>query len=153
METVVEIRRQPLKAKLALENGSIHTGESFGAPGEVAGEVVFNTSLSGYQEVFSDPSYRGQIVILTYPLIGNYGVNEVDMESAAPQVSGVIVREYTEHYSNYRATRSLGEWLKEHGIPAIQGVDTRMLTRLIRTQGAMRGVLTTNPEDDGELPF
>jgi len=148
---VVEIRRQPLKAKLALENGSILTGEAFGAPGEVSGEVVFNTSLSGYQEVFSDPSYRGQIVILTYPLIGNYGVNDVDMESAAPQVSGVIVREYTEHHSNFRATRSLGDWLREHGIPAVQGVDTRMLTRLIRTQGAMRGVLTTAPRDDEEL--
>jgi carbamoyl-phosphate synthase small subunit len=147
----VEIRRQPLKAQLALENGSILTGEAFGAPGEVSGEVVFNTSLSGYQEVFSDPSYRGQIVILTYPLIGNYGVNEVDMESAAPQVSGVIVREYTEHHSNFRATRSLDDWLREHGIPAIQGVDTRMLTRLIRTQGAMRGVLTTVPRDDEEL--
>lgn len=142
---------RPLKAKLALENGSIFTGEAFGAPGEVAGEVVFNTSLSGYQEVFSDPSYRGQIVILTYPLIGNYGVNQDDMESAVPQVSGVIVREYIEHHSNFRATQSLGDWLREHGIPAIQGVDTRMLTRLIRTQGAMRGVLTTVPQDDERL--
>jgi carbamoyl-phosphate synthase small subunit len=142
---------RPLKARLALENGSIFTGEAFGAPGEVAGEVVFNTSLSGYQEVFSDPSYRGQIVTLTHPLIGNYGVNDDDMESAAPQVAGVIVREYIGHHSNFRATQSLGDWLTQHGIPAIQGVDTRMLTRLIRTQGAMRGVLTTVPQDDQQL--
>ncbi len=127
------------------------TGESFGAPGEVSGEVVFNTSMSGYQEIFTDPSYRGQIVTLTYPLIGNYGINDDDLESAAPQVAGVIVREYTKQHSNFRATASLGAWLERHGIPAIEGIDTRMLTRLIRTEGAMRGVLSTDDRDDDSL--
>jgi carbamoyl-phosphate synthase small subunit len=140
-----------MKAKLALENGTILTGESFGAEGEVSGEVVFNTSLSGYQEIYTDPSYSGQIVTLTYPLIGNYGVNPEDVESAAPQVSGVIVKEYFEVYSNFRATESLGTWLKRHRIVAIQGLDTRMLTKMIRTEGAMRGVLSTVDLDDASL--
>ena len=140
-----------MKAKLALENGTIFTGESFGAPGEVSGEVVFNTSMSGYQEIYSDPSYSGQIVTLTYPLIGNYGVNADDMESSGPRVAGVIVKEYTEHHSNFRATGSLGEWLTRNGITAVQGLDTRMLTRMIRTQGALRGVLSTAELDDKRL--
>jgi carbamoyl-phosphate synthase small subunit len=140
-----------VKAKLALENGTVFSGEAFGAAGEVAGEVVFNTSLSGYQEIFTDPSYAGQIVTMTYPLIGNYGVNDEDVESARPQVAGVIVREYFDFHSNFRANMSLGQWLKNHSITAIQGIDTRMLTRMIRTQGAMRGVLSTVDLDDARL--
>jgi carbamoyl-phosphate synthase small subunit len=140
-----------MKAKLALENGVVLTGEAFGASGEVTGEVVFNTSLSGYQEVFTDPSYCGQIVTLTYPLAGNYGINDLDMESARPQIAGVIVREYVETFSNFRASSSLGEWLSRHGIVAIQGLDTRMLTRMIRDQGALRGLLTTHDTDDAAL--
>ena len=140
-----------MKAKLALENGTVLTGDAFGANGEVSGEVVFNTSLSGYQEIFTDPSYNGQLVTMTYPMIGNYGVNVEDLESSRPQVSGVIVREYIDYYSNFRATGSLGEWLKKHHILAIQGLDTRMLTRMIRTDGAMRGVLSTDDMDDANL--
>jgi carbamoyl-phosphate synthase small subunit len=140
-----------MKAKLALENGIVLTGEAFGASGEIAGEVVFNTSLSGYQEIFTDPSYCGQIVTLTYPLAGNYGINDLDLESAHPQVAGVIVREYIDTYSNFRAQTSLGEWLRRHGIVAIQGVDTRMLTRMIREQGALRGVLATGDVSDAAL--
>jgi carbamoyl-phosphate synthase small subunit len=113
--------------------------------------VVFNTSLSGYQEIFTDPSYAGQIVTMTYPLIGNYGVNPEDVESEKPQVAGVIVHEYFDFYSNFRATMSLAEWLKKFGIVAIQGIDTRMLTRLLRTEGAMRGVLSTTDLDDASL--
>ncbi len=140
-----------MKARLALENGVVFAGEAFGAEGEITGEVVFNTSLSGYQEIFTDPSYAGQIVTLTYPLIGNYGVNEADMESARPQVAGVIVREYIDCFSNFRATGSLGDWVTNHGIVAIQGIDTRMLTRMIRSEGALRGVLSTGDLDDGAL--
>jgi carbamoyl-phosphate synthase small subunit len=140
-----------MKAVLALENGMILTGESFGATGEIAGEVVFNTSLSGYQEIFTDPSYNGQIVTMTYPLIGNYGVNADDIESARPQVAGVIVKEYCDFPSNFRSTESLGSWLQRHNILAIHGLDTRMLTRLIRTDGAMRGVLSTEDMDKASL--
>ena len=140
-----------MNAILALENGEIFTGEAFGAPGEVLGEVVFNTSMSGYQEIFTDPSYRGQIVTLTYPLIGNYGVNTDDIESPRPQVSGVIVREYSEQYSNFRANKSLGEWLQEHNIVALQGIDTRMLTKMIRMEGALRGVVSTTDLDAKSL--
>ena len=138
-------------AKLALENGRILEGEAFGAPGEISGEVVFNTSMSGYQEIFTDPSYCGQIVTLTYPLIGNYGVNPEDVESRAPQVAGVLVKEYFEFHSNYRSTGSLGAWLREHNIMAVQGFDTRMLTKMLRTDGAMRGILSTVDLDDGSL--
>jgi carbamoyl-phosphate synthase small subunit len=140
-----------MKAKLALENGTVFTGESFGAPGEVAGEVVFNTSMTGYQEILTDPSYSGQIVTMTYPMIGNYGVTAEDIESPHPQSAGLIVREYSNHYSNFRATLSLDEWLAKFGITAIQGIDTRMLTRMIRSQGAMQGVLSTTDLDDGSL--
>jgi carbamoyl-phosphate synthase small subunit len=140
-----------VKGKLALENGTVFSGDAFGASGEITGEVVFNTSLSGYQEIFTDPSYAGQIVTMTYPLIGNYGINREDVESARPQVAGVIVREYFDFYSNFRATGSLGDWLKEHNILAVEGIDTRMLTRMLRTQGAMRGVLSTTDLDDTSL--
>ena len=140
-----------MKAKLALENGTVFTAEAFGAPGEVTGEVVFNTSMTGYQEIFTDPSYCGQIVTLTYPLIGNYGINGEDMESAGPQISGVIVRESSEIFSNYRAQKSLSSWLTEHNVMAIEGLDTRMLTRMIRNDGALRGVVSTVDMDDASL--
>jgi carbamoyl-phosphate synthase small subunit len=137
-----------MKATLVLENGTVFQGESFGALGETTGEVVFNTSMTGYQEIFTDPSYSGQIVTLTYPLIGNYGVNEEDLESKIPQVAGVIVREYCEEFSNFRANSGLGRWLAKHNIVAIQGIDTRMLTKLLRNDGAMRGVLSTVEHDE-----
>jgi carbamoyl-phosphate synthase small subunit len=140
-----------IKAKLALENGTVFPCEAFGVEGEVVGEVVFNTSMTGYQEIFTDPSYSGQIVTLTYPLIGNYGINEDDIESAGPQVRGVIVREYIEKFSNFRSQSSLGSWLKRYGIIAVQGLDTRMLTRMIRTDGALRGALSTTDLDDASL--
>ena len=144
-------KRSSLVAKLALENGTVFTGESFGAPSEVTGEVVFNTSLTGYQEILTDPSYAGQIVTMTYPLIGNYGVNLQDLESTKPQVAGFLVREYFDFYSNFRATGSLGDWLASHKIAAVQGIDTRMLTKMIRTVGAMRGIISTVDLDDKSL--
>ena len=140
-----------MKAKLALENGTVFRGESFGAAGEVTGEVVFNTSLTGYQEILTDPSYCGQIVTMTYPLIGNYGINFDDLESIKPQVAGFVVKEYFDYYSNWRAKQSLGEWLREHNIIAIQGIDTRMLTKMIRTVGAMRAIISTEDLDDESL--
>ncbi len=141
-----------MKAKLVLENGTIFDGEAFGATDrETTGEVVFNTSITGYQEILTDPSYAGQIVTMTNPQMGNYGINEDDMESLRPQVAGFVVKEYIEAYSNFRAQRSLGSWLAEHGILGIQGVDTRMLTRMIRTTGAMRGTISTDGSDEKVL--
>ncbi len=140
-----------IPAKLALEDGSIYTGCSFGAEGEVTGEVVFNTAMTGYQEILTDPSYRGQIVTMTYPEIGNYGVNSIDIEHESPSLSGFIVREESRIYSNYRAEGGLGDYLKKHNIPAIAGIDTRSLVRRIRTVGAMRGVLSTIDLDDQSL--
>ncbi len=140
-----------MKAKLALENGIVFSGEAFGATQEVSGEVVFNTSMTGYQEILTDPSYAGQIVTMTYPLIGNYGVNAEDMESVRPQVAGFVVKEYFDFFSNFRAKESLGEWLARHGIMGIQGIVTRMLTKIIRTTGAMRGVLSAVDLDDESL--
>lgn len=138
-------------AKLALENGTVFTGENFGADGEIAGEVCFNTSITGYQEILSDPSYAGQIVTMTYTQIGNYGVNSDDGESKKPQVSGFIVKEYFDFHSNWRANMSLGDWLKQHKVIALQGIDTRMLTKILRSQGAMRGVISTTDLDDASL--
>ena len=140
-----------MEAKLVLENGTIFTGESFGAGGETTGEVVFNTSLTGYQEILTDPSYAGQIVTMTYPLIGNYGVNLEDLESVKPQVAGFVVKEYSEFPSNFRASASLGDWLKKHNITGIQGIDTRMLTKIIRSVGAMRGIISSNELDENSL--
>ena len=128
----------PGKAFLILEDGTIFQGTRFGWEGEALGEVVFNTSMSGYQEVLTDPSYSGQIVAMTYPMIGNYGVNDEDVESSRVQVSGFVVKEYSKTYSNFRATRSLDDYLKEYKVPGIEGVDTRKLTRHIRDKGAMR---------------
>ena len=138
-------------AKLALENGTVFTGESFGAVGETAGEVVFNTSMIGYQEILTDPSYCGQIVTMTYPHIGNYGINPEDVESSKPQVAGFVVREYSKFYSNHRATESLGDYLKRYGIVGIENIDTRRLVKIIRTAGAMNAVISTNDLDDASL--
>lgn len=140
-----------MKAKLVLENGLIFDGISFGAEGETYGEVVFNTSLTGYQEILTDPSYCGQIVTMTYPMIGNYGVNLEDFESERPFVRGFIVKEYFDNYSNWRANESLAEYLKRNNIIGIQGIDTRMLTRVIRDEGAMRGVISTVDIDEDSL--
>ena len=118
-----------MTAILALADGTIFEGEQFGATGETLGEVVFNTSMTGYQEVLTDPSYKGQIVTMTYPLIGNYGCNEADVESIGPQVEGFVVREYSAYHSNWRSKWSLDSYLSEHGIIGIQGIDTRALTR------------------------
>ena len=138
-------------AKLALEDGTVMTGESFGAAGEVAGEVCFNTSMSGYQEILTDPSYRGQIVVMTCPQIGNYGVNAEDVESVRPHLSGFVVRELSRRVSNYRADGDLHSYLLRHGIVALQGLDTRALVRRIRIHGALRGVLSTHDLNDESL--
>ncbi len=140
-----------MEAKLALEDGKIFTGESFGAAGERYGEVVFNTSMAGYQEILTDPSYKGQMVAMTYPLIGNYGVNDEDVESCKPFVEAFIVKEYSKIASNWRSTKSLGEYLKENGIVAIEGIDTRALTLHIRQAGTMKAVLSTTDLDDASL--
>ena len=130
-----------LPAVLVLEDGSFHPGYGFGHPTDAAAEVVFNTSMTGYQEICTDASYRGQMVVMTYPLIGNYGVTGRDLESNVPWVAGLVVREYYDDYSNCYAERSLGDMLEYAGVPAISGVDTRAITRRIRTTGTMRGVL------------
>jgi carbamoyl-phosphate synthase small subunit len=140
-----------MKAKLMLENGTVFAGESFGATGEAAGEVVFNTSITGYQEILTDPSYAGQIVTMTYPLMGNYGVNADDLESVRPQAAGFVAKEYSEFPSSFRSASSLGEWLERYGIIGIENVDTRMLTKMIRTIGAMRGIISTMDLDDESL--
>lgn len=137
--------------KLALEDGTIFTGRSFGATGTRTGEVVFNTSMTGYQEIFTDPSYCGQIVTMTFPLIGNYGVNPQDFESTKPFLSGFVVREVCDRPSNYRAKHSLPEFLEQFGIIGIEGVDTRAITRRTRIHGALRGVISTEILDDLEL--
>src|SRR5467141_337141 len=140
-----------MTAKLVLENGVILSGTSFGAEGEICGEIVFNTSMTGYQEILTDPSYCGQIVTMTYPLIGNYGVNPDDMEGTKPHASGLIVKEYCDSYSNFRASESLGSWLKRYNVIALEGIDTRMLTKLIREAGAMRAVISTIDPDPVSL--
>jgi carbamoyl-phosphate synthase small subunit len=132
-----------MKALLALEDGRYFEGIAFGATATRTGEICFNTSMTGYQEVLTDPSYRGQIVAMTYPLIGNYGINPLDLESNAPHVRGFVVEELCEVPSNWRSTQSLDGWLKEWDIPGIQGIDTRALTKHLRTRGAMRSVITS----------
>ena len=138
-------------AKLALEDGTVFTGEAFGAAGEVDGEVCFNTSMTGYQEILTDPSYRGQIVTMTYPEIGNYGVNAEDVESGKPHLSGFVVRHRSRVASNFRADGELGEYLTRYGIVGIEGIDTRALVRRIRIHGALKGVLSTVDLDDASL--
>ena len=135
------------KAHLVLEGGRVFEGVSFGALGEATGEIVFNTSLTGYQEILTDPSYNGQIIVMTYPEIGNYGINPEDFESKIPHLSGLVVKEYWDHPSNWRSRESLGDFLKRYQIPAIQGVDTREITRTIRTGGAVRGIISTQEAD------
>lgn len=140
-----------MKACIALEDGTVFTGTSFTGRGETTGEIVFNTGMSGYQELLSDPSYKGQIVTMTYPLIGNYGINEEDMESARVQPEAFIVREYCPFPSNFRATGTLAQLLQKHSILGIEGVDTRALTRHIRTAGAMKGIVSTEDLDLASL--
>ncbi|MBA3887027.1 MAG: glutamine-hydrolyzing carbamoyl-phosphate synthase small subunit, partial [Acidobacteria bacterium] len=140
-----------MKATLALENGTWFEGEAAGAPGEGAGEVVFNTSMTGYQEILTDPSYAGQIVTMTAPEIGNYGVGPDDAESRAPQVAGFVIREESPVASNWRSNSSLRDYLVRHGVVAISGVDTRALTRVLRSAGVMRGVIATGDVDPKDL--
>ncbi len=137
-------------ALLALEDGSVYHGRAFGADATIAGECVFNTSMTGYQEIVTDPSYFGQIVTLTAPMIGNYGVNEQDTEASAPRASGLVVRELSPVVSNWRATASLHDYLRQHGIPGISDVDTRALTKKLRVDGAMKCCLTTLPLSEAE---
>jgi carbamoyl-phosphate synthase small subunit len=139
------------KALLLLEDGSVFQGYAFAGQGRALGEVVFNTSMTGYQEVLTDPSYKGQIVTMTYPLTGTYGINPEDMESAAVQVEGFIVKEYQDFASNWRSNRSLADFLNEYGKIGIEGIDTRALTRHIRVAGAMRGIIATDTENTNEL--
>ena len=134
-----------MNAVLALEDGSVFHGTGFGARASACGEVCFNTSMTGYQEILTDPSYKGQIVTMTYPLIGNYGVNTNDVESWRPHVAGFVVRELSPMVSNWRADISLAEYLEQNGIPGIQGLDTRALTRKLRVQGALKGFISTQP--------
>jgi len=139
-----------MKAILALEDGSIFHGEGFGAGATACGEVCFNTSMTGYQEILTDPSYKGQIVTMTYPLIGNYGVNEVDVESWRPHVAGFVIRELSPVVSNWRADYSLAEYLERNGIPGIQGIDTRALTKKLRVRGALNGFISTEGVSEAE---
>lgn len=142
---------QRVKVKIALEDGLVLEGFSFGATGQAFGEVVFNTSMTGYQEILTDPSYKGQIVIMTYPLIGNYGINSEDMESKKPFVSGFVVRECSRITSNWRSQLPLAQYLKENNIIGIEGIDTRLLTKHIRLQGAMKAVISTADLDNESL--
>ncbi|HEX8522695.1 MAG TPA: glutamine-hydrolyzing carbamoyl-phosphate synthase small subunit, partial [Tepidisphaeraceae bacterium] len=138
-------------AKLALEDGTVFTGTAFGAAGTSVGEVVFNTSMTGYQEILTDPSYAGQIVTMTYPLIGNYGINKTDVESRRVSVKGFVIKELSPIASNYRSDMTLAEYLKQNGIIGIEGIDTRALVRKLRVKGVMRGVLSTELLDDVKL--
>ena len=138
-------------AILTLEDGTRFVGQSFGAQSDTPGEVVFNTGMTGYQEVLTDPSYCGQIVTMTYPLIGNYGVNDIDPESAKPQVNGFIVREVCEQPSNWRSEGGLDQYLKDNGIAGLSGIDTRALTRIIREKGTMRGIITQGEPTSEQL--
>lgn len=139
-----------MKAILALEDGSVFHGQGFGAPAQACGEVCFNTSMTGYQEILTDPSYKAQIVTMTYPHIGNYGVNEQDVESYQPHVAGFVIRELSPVVSNWRADFSLSDYLQHHGIPGLQGIDTRHLTKKLRVRGAMKGYISTEEITDEE---
>ncbi len=133
-----------MKALIALEDGTVFEGKSAGIAGEQQGEIVFNTSMTGYQEILTDPSYKGQIVTMTYPLIGNYGVNDVDVESGGPKVEAFIAREFSKVTSNFRATESLLDYLARHHIMAVEEVDTRALTKHLRVRGAMKAMISTS---------
>ncbi|HZT22299.1 MAG TPA: glutamine-hydrolyzing carbamoyl-phosphate synthase small subunit [Verrucomicrobiae bacterium] len=139
-----------MKAILALEDGSVFRGQGFGARASAGGEVCFNTSMTGYQEILTDPSYKGQIVTMTYPHIGNYGVNALDVESWRPHVAGFVIRELSPVVSNWRAELSLPEYLEKNGIPGIQGIDTRALTKKLRVHGAMNGFISTEDVSEAE---
>jgi carbamoyl-phosphate synthase small subunit len=139
-----------MKAILALEDGSVFHGQGFGARASACGEVCFNTSMTGYQEILTDPSYKAQIVTMTYPLIGNYGVNEVDVESWRSHVAGFVIRELSPVVSNWRADLPLAEYLEKNGIPGIQGIDTRALTKKLRVRGAMNGFISTGEISEAE---
>ncbi len=143
--------KQLKRAKIALEDGAVFNGYSFGARGERYGEVVFNTSMTGYQEILTDPSYKGQIVTMTYPLIGNYGVNQEDVESRKIFLEGFVVKEYSRIRSNWRSRKTLDKYLEENNIVGIEDIDTRALTRHIRLQGAMKAVLSTEDLEDKTL--
>src|SRR5579875_957751 len=134
---------QAIEAMLALEDGRVFRGRGFGARADAAGEVVFNTSLTGYQEIFTDPSYAGQIVVLTNPHIGNYGTSPSDAEAARPFIEGLVVREFSEMSSNWRATEVADEYLERSGIPVIAEIDTRAVVRHLREHGVMRGVMAS----------
>ncbi len=140
-----------MKALIALEDGTLFHGRSFTGPCEAVGEVVFNTSMSGYQEILTDPSYCGQMVTMTYPLIGNYGINHQDMESERIQVKALFIREYQEMPSNWRSEKTLRDYLEENSIPGLEGIDTRALTRHIRLKGAMKAALSTQDLDPDTL--
>src|SRR5512140_2692988 len=139
-----------MQAILALADGSVFKGAGFGARASSCGEVCFNTSMTGYQEILTDPSYKAQIVTMTYPLIGNYGINRQDVESWKPHVSGFVIRELSPVVSNWRADLSLSDYLEENGIPGIQGIDTRALTKKLRVRGAMNGFISTEGVDEAE---
>jgi len=139
-----------MKAILALEDGSAFHGQAFGARASACGEVCFNTSMTGYQEILTDPSYKAQIVTMTYPHIGNYGVNRLDVESWQPHVAGFVIRELSPVVSNWRADWSLDDYLKQNGIPGIQGIDTRALTKTLRVRGALNGYISTEGVSDDE---
>jgi carbamoyl-phosphate synthase small subunit len=143
--------RRPMDAVLLLSSGEVFRGKSFGAAGEACGELVFNTCMTGYQEVLSDPSYRGQIVAMTYPMVGNYGVNEEDFESGGLHLAGFVVREYCDRPSGHRATRTLGQLLKEKRVVGLCEVDTRHITRILRTTGCMQAVIATGETDLARL--
>jgi carbamoyl-phosphate synthase small subunit len=140
-----------MKAVLALADGQVYVGRSFGSEGEADGEVVFNTSMTGYQEILTDPSYEGQMVAMTYPEIGNVGVNPEDVESRKPFVKGFIVKEYSPVPSNWRATQSLHQYMKDHGIVGIEGIDTRSLVRQLRDRGSQEGIISTVQQSHEEL--
>src|SRR5262252_731650 len=139
-----------MRAVLALEDGSVFHGQGFGARASACGEACFNTSMTGYQEILTDPSYKGQIVSMTYPLIGNYGVNLQDVESWRPHVAGFVIRELSPVVSNWRADYSLEKYLETNGIPGIQGIDTRALTKKLRVRGALNGFISTEEISDAE---
>ena len=143
--------RRGVTAKLALENGRVFAGQAFGARGEVFGEVCFNTSLTGYQEILTDPSYTGQIVAMTYPLIGNTGINKEDVESGGLKLRGFVIRELCETPSSYRSDESLNDYLAANNVIGLEGIDTRALVRTLRDAGALTGVLSTDDLDDASL--
>jgi carbamoyl-phosphate synthase small subunit len=147
----MSLLRKERRSLLVLEDGSIFEGTAFAGYGETMGEVVFNTGMTGYQEVITDPSYKGQIVTMTYPLVGNYGINDEDMESASIHLEGFIVKEYQSNPSNWRMRQNLKSFLEDHGKIGLEGIDTRALTRRLRLSGSMKGIISTETKDISEL--